>query len=126
MSLKFVNSSRVPPGRARISHAVVHNGTVYVSGQVGRDPATGVARVGGTAEQTMQSLENIKSVLEAAGSAMDKVIKTNCYISNMEEFQAFNKVWESYFPENPPARLCIQAVLGPTFLIEIEAIAALD
>lgn len=120
-----INTDMVPAGRARISHAMICGDLVYVSGMVGRDPKTGTTIVGGVAEQTMQTLENVKSVLTAAGTTMAHVGKTNCYISNMEDFEAFNTVWESYFPENPPARLCVQTRLGPTFLIEIEAVATL-
>jgi 2-iminobutanoate/2-iminopropanoate deaminase len=125
MKLRTVFTDRVPPGRARISQAVVHGDTVYVSGMVARDPSTGKTVPGGTTEQTRQVLENIKSVLEAAGSSMRHVIKTSCFISNFEDFDKFNPVWESYFPENPPARICVETRLGPGFLIEIEAIACL-
>lgn len=125
MKPRPVSTDRVPPGRARISQAMIHGDLVYVSGMVARDPATGTTVPGGTPEQTRQVMENIKSVLEAAGSALDHVIKTNCYISSMDAFGEFNPVWESYFPENPPARLCVETRLGPGFLIEIEAIASL-
>jgi 2-iminobutanoate/2-iminopropanoate deaminase len=111
--------------RARISHAKIHAGTCYVSGIVGREPATGKVIPGGIAAQTRQTLENLKEVLETAGTTMDMVIKTNCYISDITQFEAFNTVWESYFPTEPPARLCIQVVLGPSFDIEIDAIAAM-
>lgn len=125
MKPRAVHTDRVPPGRARISQAMVHGDTVYVSGMVGRDPATGKVVPGGTVEQTRQVMENIKSVVEAAGSSMQHVIKTSCFISDFNEFEKFNAVWESYFPENPPARICVETRLGPGFVIEIEAIAAL-
>jgi 2-iminobutanoate/2-iminopropanoate deaminase len=122
---RVVHTDRVPPGRARISQAVVHGDTVYVSGMVARDPATGKTVPGGIAEQTRQVLENIKSVVNAAGSSMSHVVKTSCFIGNFDDFEKFNAVWESYFPEDPPARICVETRLGPGFLIEIEAIAAL-
>jgi reactive intermediate/imine deaminase len=111
--------------RARISHAKIYNGTCYVSGMVGREPATGKVIPGGVAAQTRQTLENLKGVLETAGTTMDRVITTNCYISDITQFAAFNTVWEDYFPIEPPTRICIQVVLGPSFDIEIDAIAAM-
>jgi 2-iminobutanoate/2-iminopropanoate deaminase len=120
-----VFTDRVPAGRARISQGMILGDTLYVSGMVGRTPETGTTIVGGMAEQTRQTLENIKSVVEAAGSSMDRVAKTNCYIADIDQFEAFNTVWESYFPTNPPARLCVQVRLGATFLIEIEAIVGM-
>jgi 2-iminobutanoate/2-iminopropanoate deaminase len=93
---------------------------------VGRDPSTGSVRIGGMREQTQQALENIKAVLEAAGSSLEKVIKTNCYISSFDDFKQFNEVWEAYFSKSPPARLCVQVGLPPSFVIEIDAIAAVD
>ncbi len=120
-----VSTDRVPPGRARISQATICGQFVFVSGMVARDPSTGRTVEGGAAEQTRQVLENIKSVLEAAGTSMDHVAKTSCFLSDMDEFVAFNAVWESYFPQDPPARICVQARLGPGFLVEIEAIATL-
>lgn len=120
-----VSTDRVPPGRARISQGMILGEIVFVSGMVARDPATGVTVPGGVAEQTRQVLENIKSVLEAAGTSMDHVAKTGCFLSNFDDFVGFNSVWESYFPENPPARICVQATLGPGFLVEIDAFAGL-
>src|ERR1700760_1040324 len=125
MKPRAVHTDRVPPGRARIPQARFPADTVYVSGRVARDPETGKVVPGGTAEQTKQVMENIKSVVEAAGSSMQHVVKTSCFISDFNEFEKFNAVWESYFPENPPARICVETRLGPGFLIEIEAIAAL-
>jgi len=120
-----VNTDRVPAGRARISQATICGQTIYVSGMVARTPLTGTTVEGGVAEQTRQVLENIKSVLEAAGSSMALVAKTSCFLSDMDTFGEFNPVWESYFPTDPPARICVQSRLGPGFLIEIEAIATL-
>ncbi len=120
-----VTAPNYPPMRARISHAKIYNGTCYVSGMVGREPATGKVIPGGVAAQTRQTLENLKGVLETAGTTMDRVITTNCYISDITQFAAFNTVWEDYFPIEPPTRICIQVVLGPSFDIEIDAIAAM-
>jgi 2-iminobutanoate/2-iminopropanoate deaminase len=117
-----VYTDRVPAGRARISQGMICGETLYVSGMVGRTPVTGKTIEGGIAEQTRQTMENIKSVVEAAGTTMDRVARTHCWISSMDDFEPFNTVWESYFPTNPPARTCVQTRLGASFLIEIEAI----
>jgi len=123
-SLRVVNCDAIPPGRARISHAKVANGLIYVSGLVARDPKTG-APVPGVAAQTRLILENIKLVVETAGSSMEHVMKTGCFLSDMGTFDEFNPVWESFFPRNPPARICVQAKLGPGFEVEIDAVAVM-
>jgi len=112
----------LPRMRARISHAVVFGDTVTVSGMVGRDPVTGNALTG-VAAQTRQVLDYLGLVLAEAGSGFDCVAKTGCFLRSMADFDAFNAVWESYFPDNPPARICVQAELGPGFDVEIDAIA---
>jgi 2-iminobutanoate/2-iminopropanoate deaminase len=126
MTRHVVHTEKVPPGRARISQAVVFGNLVFVSGMVGRTPETGKVVPGGVAEQTRQTLENIRAVLEAAGSSLAHVLKTDCHLARMDDFDGFNAVWESYFPEHPPARICTQAgALGPGFVVEIDAVAGL-
>lgn len=126
MQPRHVNNARVPPGRARISQAVIFGNLVFVSGMVARDPATGTTVAGGVAEQTRQVLANIEAVLIAAGTSREYVLKTDVHLADMKEFDAFNRVWEAFFPTNPPARICTQAgALGPGFLIEIDAVAGL-
>lgn len=120
-----INSPLVPAGRARISHAKIFNGMVYVSGMVGREMATGKVIEGGMAAQTRQTLVNLQHVLKQAGTDFEHVITTNCYVSDQGQFDAFNAVWEEFFPNDPPTRICIQVVLGPSFDIEIDAVAAL-
>jgi 2-iminobutanoate/2-iminopropanoate deaminase len=126
MDPRIIHSKKVPPGRARISQAVEYNGIVYVSGIVARDPETGKTVTGGVAAQTKQILDSIKVILEEAGTTADRVIKSEIFLQDMDQFGAFNKVWEDFFPVNPPARICIQAGrLGPGFEVEITAIAAM-
>ena len=126
MKRKVYNSDKVPAGRARISHAVASGDLVFVSGMVGRQPGAtpGSATVPqGTAAQTRATMENIKAVLEASGSSMEHVLKMNCFLTNIDNFNEFNTVWESYFPKEPPARFCVQVRLGPGFEVEIDAVA---
>jgi 2-iminobutanoate/2-iminopropanoate deaminase len=126
MKPKAVHTDRVPPGRAKISQAMVWGNLVFVSGMVARDPATGKTVTGGLAEQTRQVLKNVEAVLLAAGSSRDYVLKTDVHLVDMAQFEAFNHEWETFFPTNPPARICTQAgALGPGFLVEIDAVAGL-
>lgn len=126
MKPKAVFTDKVPPGRAKISQAMIYGNLCFVSGMVARDPATGKTVVGGLAEQTRQVLKNIEAVLQAAGTSREYVIKTDVHLTDMSQFTEFNKEWEAFFPNNPPARICTQAgALGPTFLIEIDAIAGM-
>jgi len=105
---------------------MVFGNLVFVSGMVAREPATGTTIPGGLAEQTRQVLENITAVLEAAGTTREYVLKTDVHLVDIGQFELFNKVWEEFFPVNPPARICTQAAaLGPGFLIEIDAVAGL-
>ena len=126
MKPRVVHTSRVPAGRDRISQAMVFGDLVFVSGMVARDPETGTTVPGGLAEQTRQVLKNITAVLEAAGTSREYVLKTDVHLVDIGQFDLFNRVWEEFFPENPPARICTQAgALGPSFLVEIDAIAGL-
>jgi len=98
---------------------------VFVSGIVARD-APGQVTTGGVAAQTQRVLECINDILETAGTSLPYVVKMTCYLRNMDDYDAFNTVWEGWFPENPPARLCVEAGrLGPGFDVEIDAIAGM-
>lgn len=98
-------------------------GLVFVSGQIPVDPATGEVVEGGISAQAEQSCKNVAAVLEAAGSSMEKVLKTTCFVADMGDFAAFNQVYEKYFISKP-ARSCVAAKALPKgVLCEIEAIA---
>ena len=104
-----------------LSAAVVSNGFVFVSGQVPRNERGVVPE--GIDAQTRLVLDNIKEALSKAGSSMDQVVKTTVFLTRVEDFAAMNKVYASYFPQEPPARSTIRAELMLDALIEIEAIA---
>ena len=110
-----------------LSPAVKIDNLVYTAGQVGVKSDTGELAGSGIQEQTKQVMENIKLLLEAAGSTMDKVIKCLVFITDMKDFQAMNEVYKSYFEKDPPARSCVQvaALARPELIVEIEAIAIL-
>jgi len=97
-----------------------------VSGQVPIDPETGEFVAGGIAEQTDRVLTNVAAVLEAAGSSLDKVVKTTVFLADMNEFSAMNEVYAKYFTDAPPARATVQAARLPRDArVEIEAVALL-
>ena len=97
---------------------------LYTSGQIAIDPATGELVEGGVREQTHRVCDNLKAILEAAGTSLDKVVKTTCYLHDINDFKIFNAAYESYF-KTKPARSCIGGVdLPKGALVEIEVIAS--
>ena len=95
---------------------------MYCSGQLGLDPATG-ALAEGVEAQAVQALDNLGAVLRAAGMDYCDVAKTTVFLSDMGNFAAVNEIYARYFPGEPPARSCVQAVLPKGGLVEVEAIA---
>jgi 2-iminobutanoate/2-iminopropanoate deaminase len=121
---KVVATDKAPKAIGPYSQAVVHNGLAYLSGQIPLDPATGQLVEGDVAAQTVHVLENLKAVLEACGSGLDRVVKTTVYIKDMGEFAKMNEVYGKYFSENPPARSTVEAARLPRDVrVEIDAIA---
>ena len=123
--MKQISTDKAPAAIGPYSQAIAHNGMIFVSGQLPIDPATGVFPDGGVEAQTRQSLTNIKSILEQAGSGMDKVIKTTVLLADMGDFAAMNGVYAEFFSQPFPAR-CAFAVktLPKGALMEIECVAA--
>ena len=121
---QVISTTSAPAAIGPYSQGVATTGLVITSGQLGLDPATGAFPEGGIAEQTRQSLENVKAVLEAAGSGMDKVIKTTVFLKDMNDFAAMNAVYAEFFEEPYPARAAFQAAAIPKGAkVEIECIA---
>ena len=116
---------KAPEPKGPYSQAVIHNGVMYLSGQIPLVPA-GVPVRGTIEEETAAVLENIKIIVEEAGARLEDVLKVTVYLADMEDFKRFNDVYKNYFPENPPARTSIQAGKLPLDVqIEIDAIVAL-
>ena len=110
---------------ALIAPAVIAGNFVFVSGNVGWEPETREAKVGIEA-QTEQAFENLKSILKAAGTDFEHVVKVNIYLTNIDDFAAMNQVFRRYFPHNPPARTTVGTVLARSdLLVEIEMVALL-
>ena len=107
------------------SMAVIYGSLLFVSGQIPLDPATNTVISESFAEEVEMALQNLKIVLEEAGSSMDKVLKTTVFLSSMEHFADFNEIYKCNFVEDRPARSCIEASGLPfDARVEIEAIAA--
>ena len=124
--MNIVSTQRAPAALGPYSQAIVANGMVYCSGQIPVDPATNTIHAETIEEQTRQAITNLKNVLEAAGSGLDKVVKTTVFISDMNDFAALNAVYAELFRDSKPARSCVQAARLPKDVkVEIEAIAAL-
>lgn len=100
---------------------------MFVSGQIPTDPATGQFVAGGIREQTERVLQNLSAVLEAAGSGLDKVVKTTVFLADMQEFAQMNEVYAKFFTEAPPARATVAvAGLPRDARVEIEVVALLS
>lgn len=91
------------------SQAIIHNGIIYVSGQGAVDPQTNEIKLGSVEEEAGLALENLRIILQEAGSSLDKVLTITVYLLDIGEYARFNEVYKKYFRENRPARTCIQA-----------------
>jgi len=105
------------------SQAVISGDFVFISGQIPLDPKSSKIVEGRIETQTVQVLENLKSILESIDLTLDDVVKTSVFLSDLNDFQAFNMVYSRYFNKNPPARTTAQAGLMAGALLEIDAIA---
>ena len=121
--MEKVYTQNAPAAIGPYSQAMKVGALLYTSGQIPIDPKTGSIDAIGIEEQTEQVIMNLAAVLEAAGSSLENVIKTTCFIRNMGDFAAFNKVYEKHFT-GKPARSCVEvSALPKGALVEIEAIA---
>lgn len=121
--MQTVQTDKAPAAIGPYSQAKIAGGLVFTSGQIPINPATGKIESDDVAKQTEQVCVNVSNVLKAAGSNLDKVIKTVCFISNMSYFAAFNEVYEKYFTSKP-ARSCVAVKDIPKGAkVEIETIA---
>jgi 2-iminobutanoate/2-iminopropanoate deaminase len=121
-----VLTDRGPKPIGPYSQAVRANGFLFLSGQIALHPKTGEISGAGIAEQTERVLENIKGIVEAAGSKMPHVVKTTVFLKNMNDFAAMNEVYARYFTAAPPARSTVEvARLPKDALVEIEVIAVI-
>ena len=123
MNKQTVSTQNAPVAIGPYSQGVKVGNLIFTSGQLPINPQSGelVANIEGA---TKQSLDNVKAILESAGSSMDKIVKTVVFLRDMNDFVAMNAVYATYFPSNPPARSAVQvARLPKDAILEIEAIA---
>ncbi|KPK73207.1 MAG: reactive intermediate/imine deaminase [Phycisphaerae bacterium SM23_30] len=119
-----VDTDKAPAAIGPYSQAINTGPLVFVSGQLPIDPATGSLIDGDIQEQTRQVLQNLKQVLNAAGSSLDKIVKTTVFIKDMNSFPQMNQAYAEFFPDVPPARACVEVARLPKDVqIEIEAVA---
>ncbi|HXN63698.1 MAG TPA: RidA family protein [Candidatus Acidoferrales bacterium] len=121
---EIVATDRGPKAIGPYSQAVKANGLVFVSGQIAIDPQTQQIVPGDIAQQTARVMENLKGIVEAAGSSMGQVVKTSVFLADMNDFAAMNEVYGRYFASTPPARATVQVSRLPKDVrVEIELIA---
>lgn len=124
MSRSVVQASGAPAAVGPYSHAIRTDNLVFVSGQIPLDPATGDLVGDDVSAQTRRVLENVRAVLQAAGSSLDQVVKMTVFLADINDFAAMNAVYAEFFPQQPPARSAFQvAALPRGALVEMEAIA---
>ncbi|MBU3105605.1 RidA family protein [Clostridium gasigenes] len=125
MKREIISTNNAPQAIGPYSQGMRVGDFIFTSGQIPVNPATGEL-VMDIQKATRQSLENVKAVLEAAGTSLDKVVKVSVFVKNMNDFALVNEIYAEYFNENPPARSCVEvARLPKDSVIEIEAIATI-
>ncbi len=123
MSRKTITADNAPQPAGPYSHAVVAGGFVYVSGQGPINPQTGSVP-DAFEDQVRQTFENVRIILEAAGSSLDDVVKVNAYVTDLTRFSQFNEIYKEFFRNDPPARTTVGAdLLG--ILVEVDCVAML-
>ena len=123
--MKIINTQKAPEAIGPYSQAIVYNNILYTSGQIAINPENGTVEQTTIEGQTEQVMENLRALLQEAGTGFDKVIKTTCFLKEMSDFAAFNEIYGKYFISKP-ARSCVAAKeLPKDVLVEVELIAAI-
>jgi 2-iminobutanoate/2-iminopropanoate deaminase len=121
---QVITTDTAPKAIGPYSQAIRSAGLLFLAGQIPLDPATTQLVEGDIGKQTERVLENVKAILTAAGSSLDRVVKTTVFLKDMNEFAGMNEVYGRYFPQNPPARSTVEAARLPRDArVEIEVIA---
>lgn len=119
-------TTRAPKPKGPYAQAVAHRGVLYISGQVPLDPESGSVVRGTIEEETDAVLRSLQAIVEDAGSGMKDVLKTTCYLADLNDFERFNKIYKNYFFGDPPARTTLEVSALPLNVqVEIDAVVAL-
>jgi 2-iminobutanoate/2-iminopropanoate deaminase len=121
---KVIRTSEGPRPQGIYSQAIVADGFVFVAGQAAINPKTNQLELGDIRSETRRTLENIRAILEAAGSSLKEVVRVGVFLSDIKDFDAMNSVYKEFFSEDPPARTTVGVQL-PKIKIEIDCIARL-
>lgn len=125
MSKKIISTDKAPGAIGPYNQGIVAGGFLFTSGQLPINPLTGIVAQT-IEEQTIQVLDNLKAIIGAAGCTLEKVVKCTVYLQNMNDFAVMNGIYATYFPNNPPARACVEvSKMAKNALVEIDAIASL-
>jgi 2-iminobutanoate/2-iminopropanoate deaminase len=119
---EVIRTSEGPQPRGPYSQAIVANGFVFVAGQVPVNPSTNELELGDVRSETRRTLQNIKAILEAAGSSLRDVVRVGVFLADLKDFDGMNAVYKEFFTEDPPARTTVGAQL-PKIKVEIDCIA---
>lgn len=126
MEKNILFTDKAPKAIGPYSQAIIVGGFLFTSGQIPLNPITGELVTQDIQNETVQVLENLKAIVEQAGAKLCDVVKTTVFIKDMNQFSLINETYAKYFPENPPARSCVEVARLPKDVnIEIEAIVAL-
>ncbi len=127
MDKKVINTEKAPAALGPYSQAIKAGNMIFVSGQIPFVPETMELISEDVQEQTRQSLENVKAILEEAGASLNDVVKAGVFIKDMNDFGKINEIYAEYFTENKPARACVEVARLPKDVkVEIEVIAVVD
>ena len=123
---EIISTDKAPKAIGPYSQAVRAGGFLFTAGQIALDPATGQIVEGNVARQTERVMQNLKAIVEAAGSSLDRAVKSTVYLKDMGDFGAMNEVYGRYFASNPPARSTVEAARLPRDVrVEIDLVVAL-
>ncbi|HET7034681.1 MAG TPA: RidA family protein [Thermomicrobiaceae bacterium] len=124
MPKSVVATQQAPQAIGPYSQAIRLGNLLFTAGQIPLDPSSGKLVEGDIEQQTERVMQNLKAILEAAGSSLDKVVKTTCFLANLDDFQRFNQVYGQYFTNQPPARSTVEVARLPAGArVEVECVA---
>lgn len=123
----IVHTEKAPAAIGPYNQAIKTGNLLFISGQLGVDMATGQIPYDSVAEQTKNCLTNLESIAQAAGTSLKNAVKVTVYLTNMDDFATMNEVYAGFFPENPPARVCVAVSALPKGVsVEIDAICVCE